>query len=273
MQTLTSRVQPPAPHEALGMYNKFVEATGAARAVEVFFCDMGAADESSLQRDWKILNADERQRAGRFHFDRDRRMFVSCRATLRRLLAERTSRAPESLTFAFGPHGKPSLPGTNVSFNLSHAGQWFACAISTGGALGIELGIDIEHLRPLEDMQALVRHFFAPAEVERLASISKAEKTHSFFECWTRKEAVIKATGEGVSRPLDSFEVAFGPNTAPALVRLDDRLNPGWPMHTFTPAPNYIAALTAPQALGAVHTKFLAGVAADFSPRYVGTTT
>ncbi|MEO7027771.1 MAG: 4'-phosphopantetheinyl transferase superfamily protein [Acidobacteriaceae bacterium] len=240
------------------MYNQFVEATGAARTVDVFFCDMGAADEASLQRDWKILSADERQRAGRFHFDRDHSMFVSCRATLRRLLAERTSRSPESLKFAFGPQGKPSLPGTHVSFNLSHAGQWFACAISTGGELGIELGIDIEHVHPLEDMQALARHFFAPAEVERLASIPKTERTRSFFECWTRKEAVIKATGEGVSRPLDSFEVAFGPNTAPALLRLDNQPTPGWPMHTFDPAPQYIAALTAPQALGDIRTTFLA---------------
>ena len=235
-----------------------------ARTVDVFFCDMGAADDLSVARDCKILTPDERERAARFHFERDRCMFISCRATLRRLLAERTNQSAESLQFALGPQGKPALPGTNVSFNLSHAGQWLACAIATGGELGvelgIELGIDIELMRPLEDMQAMARHFFAPSEVERLAAIPESERTRSFFECWTRKEAVIKATGEGVSRPLDSFEVAFGPDTAPALLRLDKRLNPGWPMHTFSPAPDYIAALTAPQILDDIRTTFL-GVA------------
>jgi 4'-phosphopantetheinyl transferase len=216
--------------------------------VDVFFCNMDARNASGRRLDWQVLSEDERQRAERFHFVRDHHMFTACRAKLRRLLAERTGTLPESLTFDYGHRGKPSLRGSALSFNLSHAGPWFACAISDGPAIGI----DIEHIHPLEDMASMARHFFAPAEVAHLESLPEAQRTHSFFECWTRKEAVIKATGEGVSRPLDSFEVAFGPGVAPALLRLDDQRNPGWPMHTFDPAPDYIAALTSPEQLGEV---------------------
>jgi len=216
--------------------------------VDVFFCNMDGRDAARRRLDWQILSEDERKRAERFHFDRDRDMFTACRAALRRLLARRTGTAPESLAFDYGDRGKPSLRGSGLNFNISHAGTWFACAISDGPAIGI----DIEHIRPLEDMAAMARHFFAPAEVARLESLPEADRTHSFFQCWTRKEAVIKATGEGVSRPLDSFEVAFGPAAAPALLRLDDHRNPGWSMLSFDPAPDTIAALTSPAPLGEV---------------------
>ena len=224
-----------------------------ARTVDVFFSYMGDRDASTERRDRRILSTDERARADRFHFERDRRMFISCRATLRRLLGERMGIPPESLVFEHGPQGKPWLPGTETSFNLSHSGQWFACAISSGGTLGM----DIERIQPLDDMLGMAQHFFAPAEVERLFAIPEDERTHSFFQCWTRKEAVIKATGEGVSRPLDSFEVSFGTGVAPALLRLDCQLNPPWPMHSFEPTPGYLAALTSPGPIGDVRTYFL----------------
>ena len=99
-------------------------------------------------------------------------------------------------------------------------------------------------------MLHLAQHFFAPAEVQRLLSLPEDAKMESFFECWTRKEAVIKATGEGISRPLDSFEVAFGPGVAPALLRLDDDLNPLWEMYSYQPAPDYIATLGFPLRAG-----------------------
>ena len=224
-----------------------------ARTVDVFFSDMGGRDASSERHDRKILTSDELVRADRFHFERDRRMFISCRATLRRLLAERIGTSPESLVFESGPQGKPSLPGSDISFNLSHSGQWFACAISSGGALGM----DIERIQPLDDMLGMAQHFFAPAEVERLFAIPESERTQSFFQCWTRKEAVIKATGEGVTRPLNSFEVSFGRGAIPALLRLDGQLNPPWPMHSFEPAPGYLAALTSPGPIDEVRTIFL----------------
>jgi 4'-phosphopantetheinyl transferase len=225
--------------------------------VDVFFCDMSALDDSYQKFEWEILSADERERAVRFRFERDRRMFVCCRATLRRLLADRTGTPAESLEFELGLRGKPFLTGGGIQFNASHAGHWFACAISTGG----EIGMDIEHVRPLDDMLDLAGNFFAPVEVSRLGAIPENGRTRGFFECWTRKEAVIKATGEGLSRPLDSFEVTFGPDAVPGLSRLDDQLNPGWPMYSFDPAPQYIAALTSPDPIEEVRAIFTAFVA------------
>lgn len=138
--------------------------------------------------------------------------------------------------------GKPYIEEGPV-FNASHSGEWFALAITGSGA---EIGVDIEHIHPLDDMLSMARHFFAPAEVERLLAIPESERTRAFFECWTRKEAVIKATGEGVSRPLDSFEVAFGSGTTPALLRLDARRDPQWMMASFDRVPDYVAALASP---------------------------
>ena len=225
------------------------EGPSTTPCIDVFFAEM-ATDDVSHQRDWKLLHADERERADRFHFQRDRRMFVACRATLRTLLATYAGVLPQSLEFEFGSHGKPFLPHTGISFNVSHAGSWFACATSVSSGAptdaAIDIGIDIEHMHPLPGLHAMAQHFFAPAEVERLAELPENVRTRSFFECWTRKEAVIKATGEGVSRLLHSFEVAFGPDTEPALLRLDQQRNPGWGMHTFDPAPGYVAALTSP---------------------------
>lgn len=200
----------------------------------------------SWRQELAILNEEEQARAARFHFERDCGMFVCCRAALRRILADRTGRDAAALRFAVGPCGKPALLGDGIEFNVSHAGHWFACAVSENGPVGI----DVEQVHAMRDMLAVAQHFFAPAEVERLFAIAEPDRTQSFFECWTRKEAVIKATGEGVSRPLDSFEVAFGPGSVAALLRLDDQLNPGWGMRSFEPAPGYLAALSAPDRLG-----------------------
>ena len=234
------------------VYNQFVGAR--ERTVDVYFSDMGVLDGPGEGSQLQILSADERRRADNFRFERDRRMFIACRATLRKLLAERMDVAPESLEFQYGPQGKPSVSGADVSFNASHSGQWFACAISSGG----DLGMDIEQVHPLDEMTTMARHFFAPAEVDRLLSIPERHRVQSFFECWTRKEAVIKATGEGVSRALDSFEVTFGPGVSPYLVRLDGAQNPGWPMCAFKPADGYVAALTAPEMFGEVRVSHLA---------------
>ena len=221
----------------------------AESAVELSFFDMRTR-VLLWQQDLELLNQEEQVRAARFHFERDRSMFVCCRAQLRRILAEHTGCAPAAIQLQAGPRGKPALVGGKIEFNVSHAGHWFACAVSEQ----TPLGVDIEEEHPLRDMVAVAEHFFAPAEVMQLFATDEKDRTRSFFECWTRKEAVIKATGEGISRPLDSFEVAFGPGVLPALLRLDSQKTPGWQMLSFEPAPGYIAALTATGRLGPVRT-------------------
>jgi 4'-phosphopantetheinyl transferase len=213
---------------------------GQGRVIDLWFCHLAGSGDRNYDQIYRhILSEDEHQRAARFHFDDDRRFFVFCRGMLRNILGQRLNQPPESLRFALGVKGKPSLPDSGITFNVSHAGEMFACAVSEGA----ELGVDVERVHPIEDMFQMAKHFFAPEETARLASIAPAEQTHSFFECWTRKEAVIKATGEGVSRALDSFEVGFGPGAAAELLRLDENRRPGWTMRSFEPRRDYVAAL------------------------------
>jgi 4'-phosphopantetheinyl transferase len=135
-----------------------------------------------------------------------------------------------------------------LQFNVSHSGGLFVCAVSSD----LTIGVDVEQIRPIEDMTAIASHYFSPAEQSHLASLAKADRTHAFYECWTRKEAVIKATGEGVSRLLDSFEVAFGPGAAPRLIRIDDDPSPSWKMDSFEPCPGYVGAVASPCAWSSI---------------------
>ncbi len=212
----------------------------------------GAAEPLPLL--WQLLSHDELEAANRFHFDRLRDFYIFCRGTLRRILSSYLDLPAREIKFLYGPRGKPylNLTGPSLEFNASHSGSLFACAISNVGPIGF----DIEEIRPLSDALSIGKNFFSPAECQRLTAIPEPERIHAFFQCWTRKEAVIKATGEGVSRPLDSFEVAFGPHVAPNLLRIDTDTSPGWQMHSFNPAPGYVGALTSPSHWQTLLTRF-----------------
>ena len=191
----------------------------------------------------RLLGEDELARAGRFKFDHLRDFYFFCRGSLRRILAHYLAVPANKIEFLYGDKGKPYLADeSRLQFNVSHAGDLFVCAVSTG----FPLGVDVEEIRPMEDMPSISSHFFAPAEQANLANLAESQRTHSFYECWTRKEAVIKATGEGVSRPLDSFEVAFGPGVEAQLIRIDDEMHPAWQMQSFQPRPGYVGALASP---------------------------
>ena len=154
--------------------------------------------------------------------------------------------SPEQLTFVYGPQGKPALHGAGegVQFNLSHSRELALLAVTTLPAVGI----DIEWMRPLDDMMGIAARFFAAGERARLAEMPAAQRHHAFFDCWTRKEAYIKAIGEGLSRPLHQFEVAFGPHEPARLLSVAD--DPAeaqrWSLRGFNPAPGYAAALVVP---------------------------
>lgn len=177
-----------------------------------------------------LLSDEERARAARFlaplHGDR----FTVAHGRLREFLAHRLGVSPDSLQFASGQYGKPHLSGhlaqSGLQFNLSHSGGLGLL----GWAEGKEIGVDIELWRPLSDEAALVRRFFSQAENLAYAALSPAERTQGFFECWTRKEAYIKAVGRGLGLPLDSFDVAFGPGRKAAILRASAELpnEPKW---------------------------------------------
>jgi 4'-phosphopantetheinyl transferase len=163
-----------------------------------------------------LLDDDERHRASRFVFERDHRRFVIAHAWVRILLGRCLSRRPESLRFVAGPHGKPALADAAIDlrFNLSHAGERALVAL----ALGRDVGVDIEEERQIDALE-LASRFFAPAESEALRALAPSERIPAFFRCWTRKEAFIKALGEGLSFPLREFEVSVADDHSSQLLR------------------------------------------------------
>lgn len=151
-----------------------------------------------------LLSADERTRAVRFHFDRHRCHYIVGRATLRRILASYLALAPDEVVFRYGPQGKPELPdrkGPRLEFNLSHSGDLGLCAVARW-----PLGIDLERLRVVPDADLIAARFFTPAEVAQQQAA--ADRNAALLRHWTRKEAVIKAVGVGLSMPLDTFDVS-----------------------------------------------------------------
>jgi 4'-phosphopantetheinyl transferase len=162
-----------------------------------------------------LLASDERARAARFRFERDRSRYVVGRARLRQLLGAYLRRAPADITFAYGAFDKPFLAGRELWFNLSHSGAVALYAFSRAG----ELGIDVELDGPDFARERIAERFFAPGEVAALRALPAELQPRAFLHCWTRKEAFIKARGDGLSLALDSFEVSLDPGAPARLLR------------------------------------------------------
>jgi len=165
---------------------------------------------AQVERLKQLLSLPEQARAGRFRYARDRRRFIVRRARLRQCLAVRTGIAPERLTFAVGQNGKPRLAGDGQPFNapcfsLSHSGDYWLLAIAD-----VEVGADIEQMAPGIDHHDTARGLFGAGEIKALEGLPEMAAMSAFFQCWARKEAFVKAIGEGLSYPLDAFEVSVG---------------------------------------------------------------
>lgn len=197
--------------------------------VLVFALDVAAEERARLQ---SFLAPDERDRAARFVFDRDRERFVVGRGRLREVLAQRLGRAPAALAFSYATNGKPSVGG--VAFNLSHSNGVAALGVSA-----VELGVDVECVRPLKEDVA--ERFFSRTEIDALARLPTDEQLTGFYRCWTRKEAIIKATGEGLSHPLHAFAVSV--DMAPAVLGFETDDPSAWRLHHFEPASGFMGAV------------------------------
>lgn len=193
----------------------------------------------------QILAPDERDRAARFHFPSDRRRFINARGTLRVLLGRYLGMPPAELQFRYGPFGKPSLTpqcgGDTLRFNVSHSHGLALYAF----ARGREIGVDLEYIRAGFAGEEMAEGFFSPREVETLRALPEDLKTRAFFNCWTRKEAYVKARGEGLSFPLNQLDVAFTPGERASLLYVRDAPSEPlrWSLRELTPAGDYAAAL------------------------------
>jgi 4'-phosphopantetheinyl transferase len=203
---------------------------------------------------WRLLAPDEADRARRFHFERHRRRFVVGRALLRTILGHYLGGSPADFLFAYAEWGKPFVldrPGgparPPLEFNLSHSEHMAVYAlVSTGigNARRRAVGVDVERVRDLTDMDLVADRFFAESEARVVRALPAHVKSASFFNCWTRKEAYIKAIGTGLARPLDQFSVSFLPGEPPRLVWVagDPQETRRWSFATFNPADGFVAA-------------------------------
>jgi 4'-phosphopantetheinyl transferase len=199
---------------------------------------LGSGEETSTYS--AVLSAEELQRASRFRFDHLKTRFILCRGALRILLGRYLGEAPASVQFQYGSKGKPRVE-SGLKFNVSHSGDLAVFAF----AAELDVGIDIEQARSIPDMHQIASHFFSMEECADLQSVDMARRSQAFFNCWTRKEAYIKAIGDGLSIPLDSFRVSLHPDHEARLISIQNNPNPtkAWSMHHFAPAAGYIGAV------------------------------
>ncbi len=192
-----------------------------------------------------ILSDEERGRMNRFYFQKDRLRFAVARGILRILTGRYLNISPGLVRFRQQPNGKPELAGVSAgaafSFNLAHSHQLVVLAFSRFPCIGV----DVEFIRPMSDCQQIVDSYFHDRERAMIQCRPLAHREQAFFDCWTRKEAYVKATGEGLSRPLNSFFTATDGEPATGMLSVGDTGDgtAGWKLLPFIPAPGYAGAV------------------------------
>jgi 4'-phosphopantetheinyl transferase len=169
--------------------------------------------------------------------------YQTSHGALRVLLSRYLNRDPREFQFTFGRAGKPSLKSdVGMHFNMSHSGNLAAYAFTHAGPVGV----DIEEVRGISDLEGIARQHFCHAETTELLSVAdEKQRRDAFFRCWTRKESYVKAVGEGLSVPLDQFQVTLLPGVPARLVHIEnsERAALSWTLHHLEPAPGYVGAV------------------------------
>jgi 4'-phosphopantetheinyl transferase len=192
-----------------------------------------------------VLSADERARAGRFKFPELSQAFAVSRGALRVLLSRYLDVHPNRVQFEYGPKGKPTVsPQMSLEFNTSHSGGLTLFAFTRN----CPIGIDVERIRAIPDLQDIAQRFFCVAESTELAALAPAQRELAFFLCWTRKEAYIKAIGQGLSVPLDGFRVNLDPAEPAQFLHLPVPETEMWTLTNLAVDPGYAAALAYPDS-------------------------
>ncbi|MEM9363758.1 MAG: 4'-phosphopantetheinyl transferase superfamily protein [Bacteroidota bacterium] len=192
---------------------------------------------------FNILSSDERERAQKFHFKKDRNCFVITRGVLRILSAKYVSKKPMEISFGLEEYGKPKLEHrTSLNFNVSHSGNMALIGFVHNHAVGL----DVEYIKRDIDVLDIAQNFFSKNEIEALNAIELNKQYEAFYRCWTRKEAFIKAEGSGLSFPLDRFSVSMEKDDEASLYWVDwnSYEKEKWDIFSFKPNEDYIAAVT-----------------------------
>jgi 4'-phosphopantetheinyl transferase len=204
--------------------------------------DLPAARVQCLQH---TLTANELNRAERFYFQKDRERFIVARGLLRGILGRYLDMAPDQLRFCYSPHGKPALVGGSggdvLRFNLSHSHGLALYAITCNR----QVGVDLEYIRPIPEAERIAERFFSAQENAVFRALPQNKRLEAFLNCWTRKEAYIKARGEGLSLPLDQFYVSLASGEPTTLLNIigDPQEATRWALRKLKPGPGYVAAL------------------------------
>jgi 4'-phosphopantetheinyl transferase len=191
------------------------------------------------------LSIDEKARAGRFYFEEDRKRFIVRHGILRMILGYYLRVEASELRFCYGRNGKPRLADTFgnkiINFSTSRSEGLVIYGFTRNG----ELGVDVEYVRDIPEMDQIVKVIFSERETQVYRALPEHLKRDVLFTCWTRKEAFVKATGEGLSRPLDKFELTVDPVEPVRLLRIngDSRSACRWSIHDLKPASGFTGAV------------------------------
>lgn len=216
---------------------------------EVHLWSVDLAPKASRVRELRsLLDSEEQARVDRYKFDYLQRRGTVRRGRLRQLVGAYAGLEPAAVRFDYGDKGKPNLadacqePGASpLQLNLTDSQDLAVYAFTRG----LELGVDVEILRPMPDADSIAKSFFAATERAALLQVSAERKADGFFHCWTRKEAYIKAIGEGLSEPLDRFSVTLYPALPCHFLEIGGSREEAaaWTLTHFIPAPESVGAL------------------------------
>jgi len=215
-----------------------------AEEIHLWCASLGDFEEGVFRLE-ALLAPDERERAGKFHFLSDRRNYTLRRGLLRLLLSKYLTRPPREITFQYGRLGKPELDPDRIrqpiAFNASQSQGLAVYAVSRPGPIGV----DVEKVREVPHFEEIANRFFSKREAESLMKLPRESRLEAFFTGWTRKEALLKSTGEGVGERMATVEVTLIPGGVAEILSFKGEAKPlsDWYLHSFSPAPGYLTAI------------------------------
>lgn len=209
--------------------------------VAIWFRLTQSMNARDIEEARSVLSLEERERADRFVFERDRRDFVAAHALLRSVLSRHGELPPDHWQFELEAAGKPFLPDrSELQFNIAHTRGLVACVLSSAGPVGI----DVESIENGRDIESIAESHFSQAEVIELMACEEGQHRQArFIELWTLKEAYLKALGAGLSRPLDEIEFHFAGKSDLYAIVQDKSADFGWRFSLFAPLDNYRLAV------------------------------